>query len=521
MNDISMNNRRSHPSNAGSAGPAHLDPAGTRARRQVWLSALGAGVLAAAMTAAVATSPAAPAASAAPPPVAAAPGSPSDVVPYAHRGTASYADLVEKVSPAVVTIRATRTVEQTGMQGAPDFLRRFFGDDAFRGQAPRQERGLGSGVVVSADGYILTNNHVVDDANRVTVELTDGRSLSAAVVGTDPPSDLAVLKVEGENFATLPLADSDRARVGDIVLAVGNPLGIGQTVTMGIISAKGRATGLADDAYEDFIQTDAPINRGNSGGALVNLRGELVGINSQILSPSGFNIGIGFAIPSNMARGVMDQLIESGEVRRGLLGVTVQPITADLARSLGLTDVRGALVNGVSAAGPAARAGLEQGDVILSLNGSPVDSGNSLRNAVARLKPGTTVTLSVQRDGRARDVQVKLGEREAERTALGGGDATEPAGGRYGMAVEPLTPELARQLGVSSQAGVVVAGVDPGSPAADAGLQRGDVIEKANRTPVRDADELKRALDAVPDGRPGLLLVNRRGNTIYVAIEKK
>ena len=230
----------------------------------------------------------------------------------------SYANLVQTVSPAVVAVRSSRMVQQTSL-GPDNPFRRFFGED--ENQGPRREAGLGSGVVVTPDGYILTNNHVVAGAERVTVEFVDGRTLSAKVVGTDPPSDLAVLKVAGTSFKTLPLADSSQVRVGDVVLAVGHPLGLGQTVTMGIISAKDRSTGAVRGGYEDFLQTDAPINRGNSGGALVNLRGELVGINSQILSPTGGNIGIGFAIPSTMAHDVMTQLLERGTVRRGLLGV--------------------------------------------------------------------------------------------------------------------------------------------------------------------------------------------------------
>ena len=266
----------------------------------------------------------------------------------------SYAGLVDQVAPAVVTVTSERRVRMTSSQLPDDpLLRQFFGDQ-FRGRRgqpqERREGGLGSGVVVRPDGYILTNNHVVDSADQVKVELTDGRTFTAKVVGTDAPSDLAVLKIDGSNLHTLQLADSDKVRVGDIALAVGNPLGIGQTVTMGIVSAKGRATGGAggDGSYQDFIQTDAPINQGNSGGALVNTQGELIGINSQILSPSGGNIGIGFAIPANMAKNVMSQLIEHGTVRRGLLGVTVQPVTSDIARSLNV-EAHGALVNSLTA----------------------------------------------------------------------------------------------------------------------------------------------------------------------------
>src|SRR5687767_9965363 len=261
----------------------------------------------------------------------------------------SYASVVDQTTPAVVTVRSQRRVRNVS-QDLPFDLREFFGDRFGQGrrgpQLPeRRQGGLGSGVIVRPDGYILTNHHVVDGAEQVNVELTDGRSFKAKVVGTDPPSDLAVLKIDGASLQTLALGDSDAVRVGDVVLAVGNPLGVGQTVTMGIVSAKGRATpARGDTAFEDFIQTDAPINQGNSGGALVSTRGELVGINSQIVSPSGGNIGIGFAIPANMARNVMTQLIDGGEVRRGMLGVTIQPVTSEIARSLGLARVAGALV---------------------------------------------------------------------------------------------------------------------------------------------------------------------------------
>jgi Do/DeqQ family serine protease len=432
----------------------------------------------------------------------------------------SYADLVDRVSPAVVTVRATRTVQRTSMQGAPDLFRRFFGEEFEGPRVPRREGGLGSGVVVTADGYILTNNHVVEGAERVSVDFTDGRNLSAKVVGTDPPSDLALLKVEGTKLPTLPLADSDQARVGDVVLAIGNPLNLGQTVTMGIISAKGRAT--SGDGFEDFIQTDAPINRGNSGGALVNLRGELIGINSQILSPSGFNIGIGFAIPSSMAHNVMTQLIETGKVRRGMLGVFVQGVDADLARSLGLSAVRGAIVSQVTPGGPAAKAGVQQGDVILSLNDRPVDSSNALKNAVARVAPGTAVRMKLLRNGKEQTLDVTLGEREVDRRTRAdrGEEGAEPAGGKYGIGVEPLTPELARRLGVKAERGVVVSEIDPTGPAAETPLQPGDVILQANRQPVADADDLRAALDATAPDRPALLLVSRRGDTVFMTIEK-
>lgn len=313
----------------------------------------------------------------------------------------SFADVVARVAPAVVTIhsaRRARAPRQHPFFDDPRF-REFFGLP----RAPQQDapavRGLGSGVIVSNEGYVLTNHHVIDGAEEITVELNDHRTYSARLVGSDPPSDLAVLKVDQNNLPVLTMGNSDQARVGDMVLAIGNPLGLEQTVTAGIISAKGRSTGLSDGSFEDFLQTDAPINRGNSGGALVSATGELIGINSQILSPTGGNIGIGFAIPVNMARNVMDQLIRGGAVRRGSLGVTIQAVTPEAVSQLGLPSARGALVASVVSGGAAERAGIRAGDVIIGFNGNPVNDPNALRNAVAASQPGTQVELTVWRNG--------------------------------------------------------------------------------------------------------------------------
>lgn len=445
----------------------------------------------------------------------------------------SFAPVVEKLQPAVVTIRSERTqrIASTGMDDPRlrDFFRQFEGSQFWGqlpvpfGQVPRQlpeqrERGLGSGVIVKSDGYILTNHHVVANADRVTVELNDGRALDAKVIGTDKPSDLAVLKIDASGLQTLSLGNSDNVRVGDIVLAVGNPLGIGQTVTMGIVSAKGRATdGPGDGGYQDFIQTDAPINQGNSGGALVSTRGELIGINAQILSTSGGNIGIGFAIPSNMARNVMSQLIEHGQVRRGMLGVTIQPVTSEIARSLKLPQVGGALVNGVTPGGAAEKAGIERGDVIVAINDETVKDGNTLRNQVAQLQPGTTARLRITRDGKERSIDVTLAElrtqdAESEPRAVGSD------GSSYGMSVQPLTPDLARRMGLDPRDGVVVTAVQPSGRAADAGFRAGDVISEVDGTPVRTADALRSALAS--GDRPALLLVTRGGNSVYLTLER-
>jgi Do/DeqQ family serine protease len=434
----------------------------------------------------------------------------------------SYAGIVDHVTPAVVTIQSERRVRQISQQ-LPDvpWLREFFNQRGERfdpRQMPeRREGGLGSGVIVRADGYILTNNHVVDGAEKVTVELSDGRTFTADVVGSDRPTDLAVLKVDGKNLQTLSLGDSDGVRVGDVVLAVGNPLGIGQTVTMGIVSAKGRATvGAGDGSFENFIQTDAPINRGNSGGALVNTRGELVGINSQILSPSGGNIGIGFAIPANLARNVMTQLIDHGEVRRSMIGVTIQPVTSDLARSLGLSDVRGALVNSVQAGGPAAKAGLQRGDVITAVNGTEVKDTNALRNTVAHMAPGTRVSVSVVRDGSEKTFDVTLAELESSGRAARGDSRPADDETGFGLSVQPLTPDEAKQAGVKS--GLVVGAVDPSGRAASAGLRPGDIIVEVDRKPVTSANALR---DALGEGnRPALLLVQRNGTTLFLTLER-
>jgi serine protease Do len=444
----------------------------------------------------------------------------------------SYAGLVERVQPAVVTIRServSRAPQQHPFMDDP-FFRDFFG----RRGAPQQEQprgrvqqGLGSGVVISADGYVVTNHHVVDGAEEIKVEFSDRRTYDARLVGSDPPSDLAVLKVEAQGLPVLTLGDSDKVRVGDVVLAVGNPLGVGQTVTQGIISAKGRRTGISDGSFEDFLQTDAAINRGNSGGALVSAAGELVGINSQILSPSGGSIGIGFAIPSNMVRAVTEQLISRGSVRRGQLGVIVQAVTADIASSLGMQNARGVIINTIQPGSAAARAGLRQGDIITAFNGNEVNEPNVLRNQIAATQPGTEVTLTILREGREQEVKATLGEFRDEAASGergqnqgGGGDGGE--GGRLGLTVAPLTPEAARQFGLpEGTQGLVVTDVEETGPAADAGLQPGDVIQQANRRDVRSIEDLRSAL-AEAGERPVLMLVNRpRSGTVFVTVRPR
>jgi Do/DeqQ family serine protease len=326
----------------------------------------------------------------------------------------SFADVVSRVAPAVVTIHSrmrARAPQQYPFRDDP-FFRRFFGERGAAENAPPQQResALGSGVIVSSDGYILTNHHVIDGADQIRIDLNDNRSVDAKVVGSDAPSDLAVLKIDAQNLPVLSLGDSDRVRVGDVVLAIGNPLGIGQTVTMGIVSAKGRQTGLSNGSFEDFLQTDAPINQGNSGGALVSTNSELVGINSQILTPSGGSIGLGFAVPSNMARNVMDQLTKSGRVRRGQFGIVVQKVTSDIAANLGLKEAKGVLVAQVQPGSAAERAGIKSGDIITSFNGVEVNDPNVFRNQVASTPPGTDVTLTILRNGQEQQIKARLDE---------------------------------------------------------------------------------------------------------------
>ena len=463
--------------------------------------------------------------------------------PIAHAiagGRDSYADVVGVAAPAVVTIRTEGKArmmptmfgqdEQDG-QDPEDLLRRFFGDrfgGNQRGQRmPRQQRvprqrALGSGVIVSADGYILTNNHVVDGADEIKVELTDDRTLPAKLVGTDKPSDLALLKVSAGDLHPIAIGNSENVRVGDVVLAVGNPLGVGQTVTMGIISAKGRSTTVGDGGYEDFLQTDAPINHGNSGGALVNTRGELVGINSQILSSNDGNIGIGFAIPSNMANSVMEQLRTNGKVTRAQLGVTVQQVTSDLAESLGLKHAGGAIVSSVAPGSAAEKAGMKRGDVIESFNGQQVHDFNTLRNRVAEAGPGSTADVVISRDGSEKHLSVKLDEATASKTARerdsqpGASDDDKTA---LGVAVTPLTPELAERARAGKDAhGLIVEDVNPNGRAADAGIQAGDIIQEVNRQPVKSVDDLRAALKKTTD-KPTLLLIQRQGSNLFVTVK--
>ncbi len=444
----------------------------------------------------------------------------------------SYADVVERTSPAVVRIEAEhkeKASPHTQFPGGDDFFRQFQIPMPQQNQRPQIERGMGSGVVVEAGGTILTNNHVVEDAEKITVLMSDNKTYKAKIVGTDKPSDLAVIKIEAENLPFLNLGNSDNVRVGDIVLAIGNPLGIGQTVTAGIISAKGRRTGLSDGSYEDFLQTDAPINKGNSGGALVNLNGELIGINSQILSgsSSGGNIGIAFSIPSNMAKSVMDQLVKDGRVHRGMLGIGIQNLNDDLREKFHAENKTGVLVNSVKNGSAADKAGIKRDDIIVAVNGEKIDDPNILRNKIAGTMPGTEVNVTVLRDGKEVELTAKLDEfelgsaRTTDRRGDEDGSDSEPQnqGGKLGLSLEPMTPQIAKRLGLDSDSeGVVVTDVAPGGPADQAGIERGVVILEINRKPVNSVADVKSALGSADD-KPVLLLISRRGQTTYVTVK--
>ena len=441
----------------------------------------------------------------------------------------SYADVVAKVADAVVTVRSESTVRaprRYPFSNDPLF-REFFGDLFGGPSQPRLERGLGSGVIVTEDGYILTNHHVVDGADEIRVEMSENRSYKAKIVGSDPPTDLAVLKIDADKLAVLRLGNSDQVRVGDVVLAIGNPFGVGKTVTAGIISAKERSTGMgAGGTFESFLQTDAPINRGNSGGALVNTAGDLIGINSQIVSTSGAggNVGIGFAVPSNMARQVAEQLIKSGNVRRGKLGVQIRSVDQDIAVNLGLNSPKGAIVTSVEAGSAAQRAGIRQYDVIIQLNGKDVEDSNQLRNRIAALQPGTEVPLTIIRDGQRQEVRIKLSELSEESSRASSAQGNDQSGeghARLGIRVSPLTPDLAARIGAPRNAqGVVIVDVDPTGPAGQAGLREGDLIQEVNRQQVRSVADLQNALQR-SGNRPALLLIRRQGNQYLVTVPQE
>jgi len=444
----------------------------------------------------------------------------------------NFVEVAKAVTPSVVNISTTRIsrLPEGHAGGAPfddPFFKRFFGDELFRRfEAPKdhRERSLGSGVIADANGYIITNNHVVSKADEIRILFSDKRSLIAKVVGTDPKTDIAVIKVDAKDLPTIPWADSDKLQVGEYVLAIGNPFGLNQTVTMGIVSAVGRANvGIAE--YEDFIQTDAAINPGNSGGALVNARGELIGINTAIFSQSGGYMGIGFAVPSNMVRSVMDQLIKGGKVVRGYLGVSIQELTQDLARQFGVADTAGVLVSDVLSDSPAKRAKLERGDVIVEFDGRAVESPTQFRNLVAQTPIGKTVRIKLLRGGTARDFEVAIAEQPktfAQSSSPGDeGDEAPSSGAFAGMDVRELTPELARRFNLprGGKGGVIVARIAEGSPAGEAGLQVGDLITEINRKPIAGLRAFQIVTESLAAKEPALVLVIRNGRNFYLTIK--
>ncbi|MBV9298283.1 MAG: DegQ family serine endoprotease [Verrucomicrobia bacterium] len=436
----------------------------------------------------------------------------------------SFASIVQKVAPSVVKVFVTMKASENPMSN-PDmeFFRRFFGGEGLNhlnpGHLPR-EHGLGSGVIVSPDGYILTNNHVVNNASEIEVTLNDGRHFTAKVIGTDPQTDVALVKINAENLPALTLTDSSKVEIGDVVLAIGNPFGIGQTVTKGIVSAKDRTTSANGD--EDFIQTDAAINPGNSGGALVDTDGRLIGINSSILTRSGGNQGIGFAVPADLCRWVMDSLVKNGRVERGLLGITIQNLTPDLAQAFKLDRATGALVGDVSPGSPADKAGLKSGDLITRFNGQPVQDASQLKLRVAETAPGSKVPVVVNRNGQDETFDVTLGS--APESKIAGANGTNNGGDQKealaGVGVIDLDQNTRSELNIPGNIqGAVISKVAPDSPAYEAGLRRGDVITELNRQPVKNAQ------DAVADAQnqtssKTLVKVWTQGGSRYLTVEK-
>lgn len=436
----------------------------------------------------------------------------------------SFVDVAKIATPAVVHISTTRKVAGPGRSPLDPFFedpffRRFFGDEFPKRGVPkeRKEQSLGSGVIVDPGGLIVTNNHVISQADEIVVLLSDRREFKGKLIGTDPKSDIAVVKIEARDLPFLAWGDSDRLQVGEYALAVGNPFGLNQTVTAGIISAVGRANvGIAE--YEDFIQTDAAINPGNSGGALVNVKGELIGINTAIFSRSGGYMGIGFAVPSSMAKAVVDSLVKSGKVVRGWLGVSIQMVSQELAKEFGLKDNKGVLVSDVAANSPAVKGGLLRGDVITEYDGKVVDEPNHLRNMVAQTTIGKKVRLKIMRDKREKEIELAIGELPAE-VQMSGEERLEGEVGNVleGLEVADITPDIARELGLPrGETGVVVTSMFPGSPIEGAGLQEGDVITEINRKPVRNTKDFDSVVSRIKANESALILVTRAGRKSFI-----
>jgi len=444
-----------------------------------------------------------------------------------------FTEVAKAVTPAVVNITTVMSEKTSDGRTMPDELRERmeeffggpngpFGPRGFRGpQGPSEPRGhrgggQGSGVIVSADGYILTNNHVIDGAKEVTVTLPDKREYKGTIVGADPKTDLAVVKIEGQNLPTVSWGDATKLQVGEYVLAVGNPFGLNSTVTLGIVSALGRGH-MGITQYEDFIQTDAAINPGNSGGALVNTKGELVGINTAIFSQSGGYQGVGFAVPTSMSKPIYESLIKTGKVVRGFLGIGIQDLNQDLAKSFGVKDAKGALVSDVREDGPAEKGGMKQGDVITSYQNSPVEDAVALQRMVTRTAVGTRVPVKVMRDGHEKELTITIGELP-ETTQTAKAEKEEKQYAFAGVAVQDLDKDTAKELGLKGKAaGVVVTRVEPDSGAEKAGLQPGDVIREINRQPVKSVKDFEKVSSEVKKGDNVLILINRRGNALFLS----
>lgn len=438
-----------------------------------------------------------------------------------------FTEVAKQVTPAVVNITTVMTETVSGRSGMPDDLPdrmdEFFGNPLDpRRQAPQKpwehrgpRRGQGSGVLVSSDGYILTNNHVISNAQHVSVTLPDKREFKGRIVGTDPKTDLAVVKIDGSNLPTVHWGNAEILQVGEYVLAVGNPFGLNSTVTLGIVSAVGRGH-MGITQYEDFIQTDAAINPGNSGGALVNTKGQLVGINTAIFSQTGGYQGVGFAVSTTMAKPIYESLLTTGKVVRGYVGIGIQDLNQDLAKAFVVKDSKGALVSDVKEDSPAAQAGLKQGDVIVAYNGLPVEDGVALQRLVTRTPVGTKVPVKLLRDGREREMTIKVGEQPDE-AKVAKAQMAEADYALSGLAVQDLDREMAKELGLPRKQGVVVTSVEPGSGAEKAGLVAGDVIQEINRQPIKSVQDFKKASSDLKTGSNVLILINRRGNSLFLS----
>ena len=451
-------------------------------------------------------------------------GSVSTAAPDSPLRWNTFSDLAEKLRPAVVNISTTETVHHPGVPSMPhpgpgnpndpfeEFFRRFFQGPG-GGMPPRefQRKSLGSGFIVSREGYIITNNHVVENADKVTVRLNNEHEFEAKVIGRDPKTDLALVKIDAhEKLFAVPLGDSDALKVGEWVMAIGNPFGLSHTVTTGIVSAKGRVIGAGP--YDNFIQTDASINPGNSGGPLFNIRGEVVGINTAIIAGG---TGIGFAVPVNMAKEVMPQLKEHGKVTRGWIGVYIQEITDDLQESLDLKDGNGALVADVVDGSPADKAGVKRSDVIVAFDGKPIKKMEELPRAVAATPVGKKVELEVIRDGKKKTLEIEVGLLKEEEEA----GAAPPSGENFGMVLQKITPELADSMNLEEHSGLLVSDIDQGGPAWEAGIRRGDIILEVNRKTVTDLKEFRAAVKSREKNRATLFLVKRSGNTLFFGVK--